>query len=189
MDIWQKIVGGFENVGSWFSQLGADLGAWFGDVGDWFAGLGSSLAGWFGDLTADLGDWFAGIGKGIGNLWETVKGIPQAIGDMLQDLFVPSEDWHGGEELLETLKAKLPFLFEVRDSIKGFAEQGANVERLSITYKGVNLVPYEHLDKAYTTWFGTYALIDLVKMLVKLGAWIWFFGWVFSVFRPQHTIG
>lgn len=186
--MWHKIGDGFSNVGNWFRDLFTKLGNWFGDIGGWFADLGADIGGWFSDLGEDLGGWFAGIGKGISDLWDTVKNIPQAIGDKLEELFVPSSDWSGATSLMDTLKSKLPWIFETKDAANEFTQSSTAEERLSITYKGVNMVPYETLDKSYSTWFGSYSLIGLIKWMVRIGAWTWFFGWLMGTFRPKPTI-
>jgi len=98
---------------------------------------------------------------------------------------VPSSDYQGFSNLLETVKSKFPFVFEIIDESKKMAGQSVSDNRLNLELHGVNLVPYSVLDQQINTFIGSFSIIGLVKLMIRIGLWIWFFGWVVNQFRPK----
>lgn len=129
-------------MGSWFTNLAANISAFKDSVGSWFVNLGTSI----GDgltsvkdkITGALGEQLSNIKQGFDNvknnfvdllkklaeLWLEVNTLPLRIQDKVKELFeyffVPDEDLMN--QRLDAVREKFAFI----DSIAGYGEHLLN---------------------------------------------------------------
>ena len=113
-----------ESIGSFFGNLGTNLGDWFGDVGEWFGSLGSNLGGWFSNLFSTLGNLLSYINPFNENFlgYKIIDLLSQA----LSNLFVPQ-----GASVLslqDTVNDRFAFVDSIKLAIDDINDMLNNVE-------------------------------------------------------------
>lgn len=113
-----------ESIGSFFGNLGTNLGDWFGDVGEWFGSLGSNLGGWFSNLFSTLGNLLSYINPFNENFlgYKIIDLLSQA----LTNLFVPQ-----GASVLslqDTVNDRFAFVDSIKLAIDDINDMLNNVE-------------------------------------------------------------
>jgi len=122
-------------------------------------------------------------------LQELLDGIWDGFADLMTDLFVPSGFQERFAGLIEVWKAKFPFIFEIISSVDTLKDKVGTPEKINFKWEGTNIIDYTFLEKPISLFFGTYSLIGLLHLFIKLGLYIFFFGWLFNTLKPQITVG
>ena len=95
-----KIVGFLENIWNSILELPSKFATWFDNIISEIQELPSKFATWFEniisaiqELPSKFAEWFGNISTGLERIWESICNIPEAIGNVLRSIFVPSEDF------------------------------------------------------------------------------------------------
>lgn len=115
-----------------------------------------------------IGNFFSMLWDWLGDIWESIKGIPKAIidgiGNLLKWLFVPSDDYFSNvkETLLSDLETKLPYqdYINMFSTILDIAVDG-QIEDISINNYSVgslqvnvpSFLDFSFITKYRATWY------------------------------------
>lgn len=95
-----KIVGFFENIWNSILELPSKFATWFDIIISEIQELPSKFATWFEniisaiqELPSKFAEWFGNLISGLERIWESICNLPEAIGNILKSIFVPSEDF------------------------------------------------------------------------------------------------
>lgn len=170
-------------------ELPNSFKTWISDCKTAIEELPSKFESWISDcktaveeLPSKFADWFHNLSQGLSNIWEELKTIPQkiadAIGQVLQNLFVPSEGF---------LQAKVDALAEKFPFAKSIAETGISLKNFFFSLGSRPPIIYIDLGAA-TSWYpmgGKVAFLDLTwyaqykpTMDVIISSFLWLcFAW------------
>lgn len=112
----------FSFFGDFFDFLFESLGNWFADIGEWFVNLGNDIGGWFSNLFEGI----ANIISYINPFDENFLGykLIELLGDLLEFLFVPSDDILGG--LQQSINDKFGFVTSIKLGIEALEDNLTN---------------------------------------------------------------
>lgn len=95
-----KIVGFLENIWNSILELPSKFATWFDNIISEIQELPSKFATWFEniisaiqELPSKFAEWFGNLISGLERIWESICNLPEAIGNILKSIFVPSEDF------------------------------------------------------------------------------------------------
>lgn len=95
-----KIVGFLENIWNSILELPSKFATWFDNIISEIQELPSKFATWFEniisaiqELPSKFAEWFGNLISCLERIWESICNIPEAIGNVLRSIFVPSEDF------------------------------------------------------------------------------------------------
>lgn len=117
----------------------------------------------------------------LGDIWESIKGIPKAIidgiGNLLQWLFVPEEDYFENEiEKIKTkLSEKIPYqdyinLFETIKTVESGEDLSIDLPEYqisdSLTIKQHKFIDFGKVTKYKQTWYGWVRGFTFIFMII-----------------------
>lgn len=117
----------------------------------------------------------------LGNLWESIKGIPKAIidllGNLLQWLFVPKEDFFENEinKIKAKLSEKIPYqdyitLFETIKTVSSGEDLSIDLPEYKIsdnlTVKQHKFIDFGKVTKYKQTWYGWVRGFTFIFMII-----------------------
>ena len=111
------------------------------------------------------------------------------MGDKLKEWFVPSSDYTGYDDFLDALKGKFPHFFVIYDSFSDLSERKNIQTRPQVKYGDVELIPYHFFNQEVTVFFGTYRIIDLMKLIMTTVMSFTLAAWILRKLSPQMTAG
>lgn len=130
---------GIAGIGDWISGLGNSildgLLINFDDLSSWITNLGTNIGDWFGELGTDIGAWFGSLGDNLGQWLSYLNpsnenffgiGLISMLSDTLSYLFEPSADITSG--LSSVVSSKFGFIDTISNFITQIQDMLENLE-------------------------------------------------------------
>lgn len=87
--IWNLILEIPTKFATWFDNIISEIQELPSKFATWFENIISAIQ----ELPSKFADWFGNLASKLENIWEAICNIPEAIGNVLRSIFVPSEDF------------------------------------------------------------------------------------------------
>ena len=87
--IWNSILEIPTKFATWFDNIISEIQELPSKFATWFDNIISAIQ----ELPSKFADWFGNLASKLENIWEAICNIPEAIGNVLRSIFVPSEDF------------------------------------------------------------------------------------------------
>lgn len=87
--IWNSILEIPTKFATWFDNIISEIQELPSKFATWFENIISAIQ----ELPSKFADWFGNLASKLENIWEAICNIPEAIGNVLRSIFVPSEDF------------------------------------------------------------------------------------------------
>lgn len=134
-----------------------------------------------GNIIKGIGEFFNTMWKWLEDIWEVIKGIPQAIidllGDLLKWLFVPNENFFNNniEEIKEKISQKIPYqdyveLFETIKTVENGEDLSIDLPDYQIsenlTVKQKKFIDFGKVTKYKDTWYSWLRGFTFIFMII-----------------------